>query len=100
MNVYLVYNDSEFYQLSNKSDIDFQTQSVMEISTIEKIGKLYINKDLDQINRLTAIRQAKSICKTGFLLKNKERIGINFKLEIIETMDSFLYEFNQRSGPQ
>ena len=95
MNVYLVYKDSEFYQSSNKSDIDLQTQSVLQISTIEKIGKLYINKYLDRINKLTTIRQANSICKTGFLLKNNERIGINFNLEIIESLDSFLYKFNQ-----
>ena len=97
MNLYLVYKDSEFIQSNNKSDIDFQTQSVFEISTTDKIGKLYLNKDLGQINRLTAIRQANSICKTGFLLNTNERIGIKFKLEIIETMDSFLDKFNQKS---
>lgn len=48
------------------------------------VAKLGFTAEAGLIARRTASRQAESICKSGFLLKSGERIGIGMRLEILE----------------
>ena len=51
----------------------------------DKIAKLSYSPESGLIVQRKASRQAESVCKSGFLLKSGERIGMGFKLEIVES---------------
>lgn len=47
-------------------------------------AKLSFSGETGLIARRTASRQAESICKSGFLMKSGERVGVGMTLEILE----------------
>jgi len=55
--------------------------AVLILDEVTQTGKLEYSPDVGLVMRRTARRQAESICKSGFLLRNGKRIGIGFRLE-------------------
>ena len=48
------------------------------------VARLTFMEGVGLITRRTASRQAESVCKSGFLLKSGERVGVGLTLEIVD----------------
>lgn len=79
--VKLVYYDKLFHESSGK---DESAVAILEINESARTAKLSFLPDATLIAKRTAMRQANGICKTGFLLKNGQRIGTGSTLEVEE----------------
>ncbi|MFW9927984.1 MAG: hypothetical protein ACFFD1_01175 [Candidatus Thorarchaeota archaeon] len=59
--------------------------AVLTIDESNLKATLSYSSTANLVDRRTALRQAQSICKTGFLLSDGKRIGKDCKLEDIES---------------
>jgi len=80
--VKLVYKDKTFQESSADGE------AFLDIDSDKGIAVLSFSPNATLITKRTAGRQARGICKTGFLLKNGLRVGINCRLDIVEDIDS------------
>ena len=88
MTRYLLYKETQFHEtlpdVVNKNDL-----AVLELNNESYVGTLFLNQNIGTIDRLTAHRIANSICKTGFLFEDNQRIGTRFTLQIAKDFDEF-----------
>lgn len=77
--IVLYYNTqtSDFIE-SSKGD----AEAVLELDMAQNRATLKFTATASLITRRTAERQARSICKTGFLMKNGARVGILFDMVV------------------
>jgi len=81
MAVTLNYIDGQFVEI-NQGTILASLEFIPSGSSGK--AKLTFTSEAGLIARRTASRQAESICKSGFLLKSGERIGLGMTLEVLE----------------
>ena len=77
---YLVFRDTLFYEIT-QNDLTNSDLAVLVIENGE--STLFFNSSITLIDKLTAQRQVNSIVKTGFLLKNNQRVGSGTNLKIV-----------------
>ncbi len=75
----LVFQNREFVE-SSAEDAGIR----VELDAGAKQVKLVLSRETGLIERRTAMRQAESIARSGFLLSNGERIGRGWKLVVDE----------------
>jgi hypothetical protein len=76
--LYYDHDVREFTEKSGKED------AVLEINDAMKTATLYFSEGSNLILQRTAARQARGICKSGFLLKAGYRIGHNCELSEVK----------------
>ncbi|MFX1513621.1 MAG: hypothetical protein ACFFCQ_13645 [Promethearchaeota archaeon] len=74
--VKLIYKEKEFVDAKTEGD------AYLEIDDVNKKATLSFGPGASLITKRTATRQARGICKTGFLLTNGQRVGELCELEI------------------
>ena len=77
---YLVFRDTLFYEIT-QSELKDSDLAVLVIENGE--STLFLNDSITLIDKLTAQRQVNSIVRSGFLLKNNQRVGTNTNLKIV-----------------
>lgn len=80
MAFYLVFKDTLFHEIT-QAELTDSDLAVLMIENGE--STLFFNESITLIDKLTAQRQVNSIVKTGFLLKDNQRVGTNTKLKIV-----------------
>ena len=80
--VKLVYKDKSFQETSADGE------AFLDIDNDKGVAILSFAPSASLIAKRTAGRQARGICKTGFMLKNGHRIGVNCRLDIVDDIDS------------
>ena len=79
----MIYKDKVFAEAIGESSTDSAT-AVLSIDEANGKAILTFAPGANLVERRTAQRQASSICKTGYLLSNGERVGGECKLDIAE----------------
>ena len=83
MTVILKFISGEFVE-SSKSETGSEAGLELVPGGSDGVATLTFNGDAGLITRRTASRQAESVCKSGFLLKSGERVGIGMELKIVD----------------
>ena len=76
----LFFINSSFVE--SKYNVFGDEKAILELDLDNQVATLSFGSNCDLIVRKTAERLAHSICKLGFLLENKERIGMGSVLQI------------------
>ena len=76
----LYFMEREF--LESLKNIVSDEKAVLELDDDKKVSKLRFIPTTSIIDKKIAERLALSICRSGFLLQNGERIGSGFELDI------------------
>lgn len=79
--VKLAYKDKIFEETSEKTDTS-DVNAILEIDDANQKATLTYSPDAGLIDKRTAQRQAQGICKTGFMLANGQRVGVQCELVI------------------
>ena len=79
--VNLIYVDTE-WRMFQRGDSYDKAVAKLTLERTSMIGKLTFNKYANLIDRRSAQRIAQSICKFGFELPDKSRVGVNYRLEM------------------
>lgn len=101
MIIKLFYKGDRFFdpETRNLSSVD-RTLAILELDIDKEIALLKFTPNTSLVEKRTAERLASSICKSGFLLKDNRRIGMNYDLEISEIIaDSEQDSAEKRSKP-
>lgn len=77
----LFFKDTEFME-EKKLMLPDTELAILEINTETKESILTFKPEIQFVDKKVAERQAQSICKTGFLLNNGERIGSGCNLKM------------------
>ncbi|MHA2294598.1 MAG: hypothetical protein ACXADA_01205 [Candidatus Hodarchaeales archaeon] len=80
--VKLVYKDKNFIEGASEGE------AFLDIDDDKGVAMLSFSPSASLITKRTAGRQARGICKTGFLLKNGKRVGGNCELRVEEDTSS------------
>ncbi len=76
----LYFTEREF--LESLKNIVSDEKALLELDDDKKLAKLTFVPATSIIDKKIAERLAQSICRSGFLLANGERIGSGFELDI------------------
>lgn len=87
MSRYLEYEETVFVEVPENS-LRKDALAILELQKDEQQAILFLHPNVGTIDRLTALRLANSICRSGFQFEDNERLGTGFTLQIATDFES------------